>query len=1282
MNMWTYLRCTSIALCLIVIAATLPARGQSTFTVFDVDSTAYPVIRAKMLAVGDQGRTLSGLPPAGVVVQENGIPRNVTGIECPPAQMLPRLSCVLLFDITGSMDGLGIDLSKYGASVFAQRLAFGNSECAIVTRVINQDLTTNQVRLLASISALVCDGGFSFDGGFVNNPEGAIPVAASGKHRRIVLFFTDGDDHANDTAIVAAAKRADVSVFVLNVGGAAPRFLRNIATQTGGRVVNWIWTKDDMRAAILSILDEVQGEGACTLTWHSGPDCSRERTVDVSIPALGMSARGAYIAPIPNAPTVVVQPASVLFGPVAPGGYRDTTIALTALNGPVTVQSIAGSTSALQILSGGAPPAFTLMPGDTRRVTMRYAAADSGYAFSQLAIKSDACEPVYIFASAGYPGVPPRRPTFRVTVPNGGERLAVGSAAVVAWEGALPTTPVHIEYSTDAGRTWNSVADDATGFRFSWTVPNTPSERCLLRASPKPPDTLWAFAAVRAFPGTLGMTGFLPDGRLAMIEDGYDGLDAKQHWVTVDPMVRLVDRYTGAALGRFDSVRLEFVGFSSDGRGVMSYDGSVLLARDFAGGAAYQQWGAASAAAFDPVFTRYAVNDSSSATWKLHVFDLNTGTQLATFSNAQVNSDYRVQYFSRDGSYLLFWDQYRGVLSVGDVRTSSEAMRLIQSGSAFFFPRGSQFLTFRPFDSLADGGFTHLLWDSIDVWDAANSAHMAQWSMAPEVAAKHIPNDRPDLMYVTPDGSRLITCHIDEHLSPDPPYVQQYQTLIAVWDVMNGKLLKTLFLPKKILNGGISPDGRLFAFGCLNDSVVRVWDLYAAPLEQDMSDSLWAIDVPRSVVPDLDFGKVAVGGTKDSTVAAYVRNSGTVRLDVQSMRVANDANNEFRILGDNLPFSLMPDEVRAAWFEFSPKNTGIRSASVELSTPFKTISQSIHGEGIIPQLEASPAEIDFGALAIGGARDTIVNMVVRNIGAAPLNVTAVRQGGPDAVQFITIAGDGSFTLQPGEGRSVTLRFAPRYIGRTSGQLAFDFDGIGSPSRVVLLGQGIGGTVSVPDTSGRPGELLGLPLVLSGPRTYIAQAGSAGFKATLRFNARLLIPNGPLEHDSLSLPMRTVTVRGSWDGSSDTLLRVPLMVALGDTDITNIDLLSFEWLGDGGIPTAADVETGDGVFHLTGICTTGTQRLLEASGSGVALKPAKPNPANASVRVEFSTIESGLTTLRMADGLGRHVATLVSGSIGIGEHGVNVDVSTLPAGEYFLILATPTDTRVGRIVVEH
>jgi hypothetical protein len=75
-----------------------------------------------------------------------------------------------------------------------------------------------------------------------------------------------------------------------------------------------------------------------------------------------------------------------------------------------------------------------------------------------------------------------------VTSPNGGEVWQVGNPTFqnITWAFSGTTTQFRLEYSTDNGVSWGFITTVNTSISpatYSWQIPNTPSNQCLVRVS-------------------------------------------------------------------------------------------------------------------------------------------------------------------------------------------------------------------------------------------------------------------------------------------------------------------------------------------------------------------------------------------------------------------------------------------------------------------------------------------------------------------------------------------------------------------------------------------------------------------------------------------------------------------------------------------------------------------------------------------------------------------------------------------------------------------------------
>ncbi|GAJ00049.1 unnamed protein product, partial [marine sediment metagenome] len=87
----------------------------------------------------------------------------------------------------------------------------------------------------------------------------------------------------------------------------------------------------------------------------------------------------------------------------------------------------------------------------------------------------------------------PSLPEIKVTAPNGGEQLVVGSRFTITWYATNSREDVKIEYSINGGDTWKEItsASENDG-EYDCIVPDKPSDNCLVRISEtggQPSDT-------------------------------------------------------------------------------------------------------------------------------------------------------------------------------------------------------------------------------------------------------------------------------------------------------------------------------------------------------------------------------------------------------------------------------------------------------------------------------------------------------------------------------------------------------------------------------------------------------------------------------------------------------------------------------------------------------------------------------------------------------------------------------------------------------------------------
>lgn len=220
----------------------------------------------------------------------------------------------------------------------------------------------------------------------------------------------------------------------------------------------------------------------------------------------------------------------------------------------------------------------------------------------------------------------------------------------------------------------------------------------------------------------------------------------------------------------------------------------------------------------------------------------------------------------------------------------------------------------------------------------------------------------------------------------------------------------------------------------------------------------------------------------------------------------------------------------------------------------------------------------------------------------------------------------------------------------------------------------------------PGDTVLLRLVLleSENLPSAAQSGSArggraeSFNALIRIrNESVLSPLGSLrfpanvsENLLLGAGGKTIELRNiprPSDLTQGVLAEIPAVALLGNAPSTVVEYLSFAWNDDAG---ARFVQSVIDSSLATIVCTAGgAPRLLQRRQSA-NIVAVSPNPAHEIAEVEYLLLESGYTTLYLADVLGRRVKTLFDGHAEAGAYAQSFSLADAPTGIYTLVLQTP------------
>jgi hypothetical protein len=252
----------------------------------------------------------------------------------------------------------------------------------------------------------------------------------------------------------------------------------------------------------------------------------------------------------------------------------------------------------------------------------------------------------------------------------------------------------------------------------------------------------------------------------------------------------------------------------------------------------------------------------------------------------------------------------------------------------------------------------------------------------------------------------------------------------------------------------------------------------------------------------------------------------------------------------------------------------------------------------------------------------------------------------------------------------------QYVAKAYGSysvLIGDTNGCSAQSTPALLDADASSVVELGEYEAVPGEVLSIPLQLIHSQNLDAVKAHE-YRATIRFDRRLLYPAGSTPQGIVDGDHRVVTLhgeraQGQQQGEIGTL---ELVAALGDTLETALEIELFVW-EQGNV----SVRTENGMVRIR---PQGGWDLYRSEGR-MALLPPQPNPAIGLTEVIYETIEPGRTQLFIIDVMGRRALTLIDADLARGRDKVILDTWLLATGSYFIILQTPSGRAIQPLQVE-
>ena len=376
----------------------------------------------------------------------------------------------------------------------------------------------------------------------------------------------------------------------------------------------------------------------------------------------------------------------------------------------------------------------------------------------------------------------------------------------------------------------------------------------------------------------------------------------------------------------------------------------------------------------------------------------------------------------------------------------------------------------------------------------------------------------------------------------------------------------------------------------------------------------------------IDFGKVSLGGFKDTTVT--IANNGADVLNITSVV---SSGNPFTVRISSK--SLTPGQSFIDSIRFTPAAAGLASAAIIVTSNASSSPDTIQviGTGVgHAGLHLSSVSISFGNVKVGQEKDTTVT--ITNNGSDTLKITNFTTGSAVFGARPTVR-----TLVPSQSFADTLSFSPSSIGPAQVSILVVSNAITSPDTIKVNGVGTGKPVltlsahSISFGNVNVGQEKDTTLT-------ITNTGGDTLKITNVTTSSLLFDGRPI-----------VRVLNPGQSFADTIGFSPFTTE-------PVQGLIFIFSNADSSPDTVKV-TGKGI-PLTGV---------SSAQSGVPdhfeLSQNYPNPFNPSTMIRYALPYRSIVRIRIYNTLGQLVSQLVSGeqAAGFGEAVWN---ATVPSGMYF------------------
>jgi len=976
-------------------------------TLFNVNTTSWPIVSANYVAFSDLGERLDDLTERDFRVVENTVDGGQTDLSstvrdtCITTSSAGSVTVMLIIDESQSMSDIlpggtrRLDYVKAALRAFVERLVWnGETSVAIIgfsgkSRTVC-DWQTSPGPVLAAIDRIQPLTATNYEVAFDSDPNVFdMMQTRSPSIPKVAFFITDGEpnpeikDRESFTESAINRSRAQGIRFysvTLLVGRTDPS-IATICTATGGRS---IVAKEEELVNLVSVLAlETTSSKLCSITWLSPMVCTdiaRQRTAVVQLRrGRQPDVRVSYTTPPGSVYDVRVDKQTLVCGDPPANGTTTATVTLTAGNSDVRIQSAVVSAPDFFSVEGFTP--FTLRSGESRTLTIRFTQGAQRIIRQGVLsfVGSPTCLPSVTLIGGGGSVI--------VVTPNGDEILTTCDTTKITWTGVPAFQPVDIEFSCDNGP-FVPLAQNVTGSSYSW-LPDRGCATGRIRIRTRPEERFqWA--------RRLGGPGTEDVGAIATVADGSRVFVGGWH-------VGQTEIGTTTSNAPFNASDGYVAEFAADGtitnvtflRGVPGSNERV-------------------------VSVRTDRNDN------LYIAGYIEGE--STFGDRRITmpeTDRRIGFLEKlspEGTLIWRYTVTGNGFDDADIDLTTLDLRDDAAG------RQEVVIIGTGLNTIAVRSTAGVIQDEI----RTNPFIRIPWSVT--IGA----DDRPRLQAGT-DAARPS--------ADDPRDTRDALGFRYVTRSYQGRYNVPVIPPVSLENRGLR-----------DVAVVKS----ALGIEtEDVSDRPFTILSPvlSTTIDTIFFDPTGIGRTVTITSPHGLLNSGTQSLLIDSVVISGAHPDDFTIVTslDSMTLDVLDSITLEA--SFSPVQEGRRTAIVTIYGGCgNVVSFVLVGLGR-PECPWTVVDTtDVGRVIVGSSRQVIANCILRSERRVNVSGTITISGSPD----FTVTPMGQFTLRYGDCVNLRITYSPTFTGPASAQIDFNLPVECGVAFTQVFGEGILPSLSVDD----------------------------------------------------------------------------------------------------------------------------------------------------------------------------------------------------------------------------